>query len=114
MSIDEILKKLEELAQKVHTLEQSSQEKRRPSVFVKMDVQDLNVEKLHLDDLAFHLDHLDIQELSGMLNLGNVFSPHVHPKSKSQSRLKKTKKDDIEVKIDGKPVPYTINQGKDV
>ncbi|NTU28296.1 hypothetical protein HPX95_19355 [Bacillus tequilensis] len=114
MNIEEILKKLEKLAQKVHMLEQSSQEERRPTIFVKMDVQDLNVEKLHLDDLAFHLDHLDVQELSGMLNLGNVFSPQVHPKAESQSRVEKTKKDDIEVKIDGKPVPYTINQGKGV
>lgn len=114
MDQDNLINKLEELYQKVDTLEKFIQDKNSPSIIIKMDVKDLHLQELKLEELAFHLEKLDIKELSGMLNLGNTFSPAVHrkPKSSTQSPKRnpqKEKKDDIKININGKSVPYTID-----
>lgn len=114
-----IMNKFEELYQKINTLEKSIHDNSNPSIIVRMDVKNLHLQELNLDELAFHLDKLDIKELSGMLNLGNTFSPMVHTKTELenpsaqkiplQQKVKKNKSDDIQVKINGKPVPYTLD-----
>ncbi|KKB75515.1 MULTISPECIES: hypothetical protein [Bacillus] len=110
MSQDDILKKLDELSQKIDTLETSLNHRSHPSLFLKMDVKDLHLQELNLEEFAFHLDNIEIKDLSGMLNMGNVFSPYIHPKPKRPPHQKKKRKtDEIEVKINGKAVPYTIN-----
>jgi hypothetical protein len=114
-----ILLKIDELFKKMNHLEKSLQEKSTPPIIVKMDVKDLHLQELKLEELAFHLDKLDIKELSGMLNLGNTFSPIVHrkplPKKRTAEENQKKKEDkqqgktqEIEVNINGKQVPYTI------
>jgi anion-transporting ArsA/GET3 family ATPase len=119
MDQENVMNKLEELFQKVKLLEQSIQAKSNPPIIVKVDVKDLHLNELNLEELAFHLDKLDIKEISGMLNLGNTFSPRVHPKSKpkhpstqenpQQEEEEKNKADEIQVNINHKPVPYTIS-----
>ena len=84
MDHEKMIDKLEELVQKINLLEESIHKKSNPPIIVKVDVKDLHLNELTLEELSFHLDKLDIKEISGMLNLGNTFSPRVHPKSKSK------------------------------
>lgn len=44
---------------------------------VDITVENLHVEQANLERLVFHLDSLDIQDLSGALNLGNNFGVKV-------------------------------------
>jgi hypothetical protein len=109
-----VMNKIEELFQKFNNLEKSIQEKTPPSIIVKMDVKDLHLQELKLEELAFHLEKLDIKELSGMLNLGNTFSPTVHRKPKSNNHSikatpQKERSNEIKININGKSVPYTID-----
>ncbi|QQZ08454.1 hypothetical protein [Heyndrickxia vini] len=110
-----IIKQIEELSKKIYAFEKILQEKSTASIHVQIDIQDLHLKELNLEELAFHLDKLDIQDLSGMLNLGNTFSPTVHAKMKTKkSTSKQQKKEkDIEIKINGKPTPYSIKNGKE-
>jgi hypothetical protein len=116
MDQDYLMNKLEELLQKFNALEKSIEDKSNPSIIVKIDVKDLHLQELKLEELAFHLEKLDIKELSGMLNLGNTFSPVVQrkPKAKRSSvqgkpQSKEDSKTDIQININGKSVPYTMD-----
>lgn len=40
-------------------------------------IEHMQIDQAYLDELVFRLDSLDIQELSGSLNLGNNFHPKV-------------------------------------
>src|SRR4051794_23569432 len=124
MDQEKMINKLEELVQKINLLEESIHKKSNPPIIVKVDVKDLHLNELNLEELAFHLDHLDIKEMSGMLNLGNTFSPHVHPKSKRkhpssqenpehQEEEEKNHSNEIQVNINHKSVPFTITKGKE-
>jgi seryl-tRNA synthetase len=114
MDQDNLLNKLDELYKKINTLEKSVHEQKQPSITIHLDVKDLHLQELKLDELAFHLDKIDIKELSGMLNLGNTFSPSVHRKAKTKTnspkdKPRKEKRDEIKVNINGKSVPYKID-----
>lgn len=116
MEKEKILIKLTELSQKVIELEKFLQhQENHPPIIINMDIKDLHLQELNLDELAFHLEKLDIRELSGMLNLGNTFSPHVHPKQKSpsspniksrQMNAMDERREAIEIRINGKRIPY--------
>ncbi len=60
-----------------------------PEKSVQVTVESLHVDKATLESLVFRMDSLDIQELSGSLNLGNNFgqAPDRHTKSVSQVRF---------------------------
>ncbi|WP_338472384.1 hypothetical protein R4Z10_06455 [Niallia sp. XMNu-256] len=118
------MNKIEELVEKIKLLETAIDNKRNPPIIVKVDVKDLHLNKLTLEELAFHLDKLDIKEISGMLNLGNTFSPRIHPKSKDKQPSSKENREpqeeeerndfnEIQVTINYQSVPYTITEGKD-
>ena len=126
MDQEKMMNKLEELVQKINLLEKSIHKKSNPPIIVKVDVKDLHLNELTLEELAFHLDKLDIKEISGMLNLGNTFSPRVHPKSKPKRKHPSSQENpehqeeeerndfnEIQVNINHKSVPYTITEGKD-
>lgn len=124
MDYEEIINKLEELVQKINLLEKSISKKSNPPIIVNVDVKDLHLNELTLEELSFHLDQLDIKEISGMLNLGNTFSPRVHPKSKQkhpssqedsehQEEEERDDFDEIQVNINHKSVPFTITKGKE-
>ncbi|WP_066265170.1 hypothetical protein [Heyndrickxia acidicola] len=113
-----LMESLEKLTKKVNALEKSLQNN-HAKVQVQVDIQEFNLKELNLEELAFHLDKLDIQELSGMLNLGNTFSPMVTRK-KSEEKAKRRQPNplnknnkEIKINISGKPVPYSFNSGKD-
>lgn len=115
---DTLINKLEKLYEKVDTLEKSIHDHNTP-IMIHLNVKDLHLQELNLEELAFHLDKLDIKELSGMLNLGNTFSPTVHKKaghkrsssqhSPSREKGKDNSLEDIQIFINGKRVPYTID-----
>ncbi|WP_026692310.1 hypothetical protein [Peribacillus kribbensis] len=122
MDEETVLNKLDELYQKINQLEQSIPDKNTPTIIIKLDVKDLHLQELKLEELAFHLEKLDIQDLSGMLNLGNTFSPVVHRKPDANSEspssqsdpqeyedMEKEKIHDIDIKINGKSMPFTID-----
>lgn len=138
MDYEDIINKIEELVQKVDLLEKSISIKSNPPIIVNVDVKDLHLNELTLEELSFHLDQLDIKEISGMLNLGNTFSPRVHPKSKpkhkhptsqensehqehpsseenSEHQEEEERNDfnEIQVNINHKSVPFTITKGKE-
>lgn len=126
MDYEELINKLEELVQKINLLEKSISKKSNPPIIVNVDVKDLHLNELTLEELSFHLDQLDIKEISGMLNLGNTFSPRVHPKSKQkhkhpssledsehQEEEERNDFDEIQVNINHKSVPFTITKGKE-
>ena len=127
MDQEKMMNKIEELVEKINLLETSIHKKKNPPIIVKVDVKDLHLNEFTLEELAFHLDQLDIKEISGMLNLGNTFSPRIHPKSKQQKPPSSKEKpeahsqeeeerndfNDIQVTINHQSVPYTITEGKD-
>jgi len=121
MENDAIIKAVDSLLKRVNELEQLLKNKENTSIQVQVDIQEFNLQELSLEELAFHLDKLDIKELSGMLNLGNTFSPKILGKNKSISSVKKRKKtedkkstnEDIQIHINGKSIPYTLHNRKD-
>jgi hypothetical protein len=126
MDHENMINKLEELVQKINLLEETISKKSNPPIIVKMDVKDLHLNELTLEELSFHLDQLDIKEISGMLNLGNTFSPRVHPKTKPKRKHPSSQENpehqeeeernhfnEIQVKINHKSVPFTITKGKE-
>lgn len=120
MEIVDLINKIDELHQKMNRFEERVQDRNDSSIIVHIDVKDIHLQELNLEELAFHLDKLDIKELSGMLNLGNTFSPVNQTKGKPESTPSPKKNpnkkqtdvkqsDDIKVIINGKPVSYTIS-----
>ncbi|MDK2599679.1 hypothetical protein QO179_12455 [Bacillus stercoris] len=109
MSIDEVLKKLEELAQKVHTLEQSSGET-HPFCFCEdgctgIECREAAFRRFSVSSRSPGCTGAKRDAESWQRILSSC-SSEIH----IAVSIKENKKDDIEVKIDGKPVPYTINQ----
>jgi hypothetical protein len=65
---DESKQRLDELVQAIKEVLERVSEHR-----VQVNVQSLHVDKASLEQLSFRLDRIDIDELSGSLNLGNNF-----------------------------------------
>ncbi|WP_053360801.1 hypothetical protein [Bacillus sp. FJAT-27251] len=120
MEQEKMMHTLEKLADKINSLEASIHDRTNPPIIVKVDVKELHLNELTLEELAFHLDKLDIKEISGMLNLGNTFSPRVHPKSKPKQPpshenpepREEEELNEIQVQVNHKSVPYTITEEK--
>lgn len=55
---------------------------------VQVTVESLHVDQATLENLTFRLDSLDIQELSGSLNLGNNFGQMPNPGTKSTNQVR--------------------------
>lgn len=70
---------LHEVLDALQRMERSLAEIRREGVrgHVDITVENLKVDQANLERLVFHLDSLDIQDLSGALNLGNNFGVKV-------------------------------------
>lgn len=70
-----ITTQLQTLAEQVQSLAEKLDHVRseRPGV----TIEHMQIDQAYLDELIFRLDSLDIQELSGSLNLGNNFHPKV-------------------------------------
>lgn len=81
--VDELYKEIKELKQTIQSLQGKHVEYHIH--FDQVDIHDPNLEQL-----TFQLDHLDIDELSGALNLGNNFGVQVKPKGSTKPELSKT------------------------
>ncbi|MDP9728244.1 hypothetical protein FY534_07100 [Alicyclobacillus sp. TC] len=53
----------------------------------RVNIQELHINEANFDELIFKLESIDVQELSGSLNLGNNFSPRVVQSPKSIENL---------------------------
>ena len=121
MMAENISEILNSFAIRMDRLEKVLQDKPDARIHFEIRIQDLHLNELNLEELAFHLDRLDIKELSGMLNLGNTFSPNLQPRGKtreqgSESALTLPESDhsqDIQILINGDPVEYSVMDGKD-
>jgi hypothetical protein len=68
-SLAELLHRLEQLER---SMLQTAEKKNQPQTY-HITIEHLEIHSPRLDSLTFSLDALDIQELSGVLNLGNNF-----------------------------------------
>jgi len=87
----------------------------KPSIY-HISIEELNIHDSNLKELSFQLKSIDINELSGSLNIGNNFGARIN-RQKSQTSMKnKTNKgkskfeDEIEVKVNNQPIPFTIEK----
>ena len=121
MNENALINILQNIEKRLSSLERNLNElSKRTAHSSHLDIK--NVQTLNLDKLSYHLDHIDVKELSGTLNIGNTFPPQ---KSQYQSGGKKNKKtssksqyygvknkeeesSEISVKINGKSVPYRL------
>lgn len=80
--IEDIGQQLTELTQYLRTLSERADQR------IHVNVESLHVDQASLEKLIFQLDNLDIQELSGSLNLGNNFGkPGTNTVKRSQAGL---------------------------
>lgn len=74
-SVDELYREI------IHLQKQILEAQKKP-VEYHLHFDHVEVNNPKLDELTFRLDELDIEELSGALNLGNNFGVNVHPPKK--------------------------------
>jgi len=74
----------------------------------------VNIHDPHLEELSFKLKSLDINDLSGVLNIGNNFGTNVQHQKKDHThngkRNGKKVVDDIAIKINQKPIKFTFHE----
>lgn len=75
---------MEELYQEIIDLQKQILEAQTKPVEYHLHFDHVEVNHPKLDELTFRLDELDIEELSGALNLGNNFGVSVQPNKKPQ------------------------------
>ncbi|HAQ06299.1 MAG TPA: hypothetical protein DCR24_01710 [Bacillus bacterium] len=78
MNDSELIKLIQGINEKIETIMGTGKQE------YHFHIEKVMIETLQLDELSYHLDKIDVKELSGMLNLGNSFSPSVES-TKSQS-----------------------------
>ncbi|CAG7600998.1 hypothetical protein PAESOLCIP111_00445 [Paenibacillus solanacearum] len=115
-----LLHLLQRLEQRLARIESKVNELSAQSVQPSFHIDVMNVQTLNLEKLSYHLDHIDIKEVSGMLNIGNnaIAKPADHsplqksdnPGPQNKDPLANTNEStpDISVKINGKSVPFTL------
>jgi hypothetical protein len=84
MDNQELIKMIQHLNEKMDSMQKNE---------YHFHIDKLTVEHLQLEELAYHLEKIDIKELSGMMNLGNMFNPELKT-VKSQSNKPFEKKSD--------------------
>lgn len=97
-------KLLQEISERIAKLEEDIEKIKESSVYY-ISVDKLNIDKL--DNIIFHLDELDIKNLSGALNIGNNFDikkekdngKEDDKKKKNKEKRKENKHDDCKVKF---------------
>jgi ribosomal protein L12E/L44/L45/RPP1/RPP2 len=90
MKEQDLLNKLQEIQMELSSLSNKiTTENQIGKNTIHLHIQHVSIESLQLDELAYHLDSIDIKELSGMLNLGNSFSPKIMDASSKQKNSEK-------------------------
>ncbi|MEE3895373.1 hypothetical protein [Priestia megaterium] len=126
---EKVLNILQNIEKRLTDLEKNMNELSKKTVHsFHLDIK--NVQTLNLDELSYYLEHIDVKELSGTLNIGNTFPSQtnqyqapvkkgkkitndsdVNRKSGSQNNKAKNKEkgpSEISVKINERSVPYTL------
>lgn len=81
--------KLRNLKNKIQVFEKKLEQLSDKGMDNHVVIKDLTLDHPVVEKLTFHLDKLQLKEVSGALNLGNNFGVNVRPKSqKSQSKPK--------------------------
>lgn len=84
---------LEEIIERLKNIEESMS-KLKDSPYIKtVNIRQLTVEKPNVEKLTFKLDKLDVEEVSGALNLGNNFGTRVN----QQPDINEKKQEDINI-----------------
>src|SRR4051794_26347972 len=85
---EKVLNILETIEKRLTNLERNMNEFSKRMVHsLHLDIK--NVQTLNLDELSYYLEHIDVKELSGTLNIGNTFPSQA---SQFQAPRKKGKK----------------------
>lgn len=71
---------LHNIEERLNHLEQSLNKVTEEGFKNNIQIDTLHVDNVTLDKFEFRFDQLDIEEVSGALNLGNNFGVRVHPK----------------------------------
>ncbi|MCP1451331.1 hypothetical protein [Priestia megaterium] len=126
---EKVLNILQNIEKRLTDLEKNMNELSKKTVHsFHLDIK--NVQTLNLDELSYYLEHIDVKELSGTLNIGNTLPSQtnqyqapgkkgkkikndsdVNRKSGSQNNKAKNKEkgpSEISVKINERSVPYTL------
>ncbi|AXI28868.1 hypothetical protein CIB87_07540 [Priestia megaterium] len=126
---EKVLNILQNIEKRLTDLEKNMNELSKKTVHsFHLDIK--NIETLNLDELSYYLEHIDVKELSGTLNIGNTFPSQtnqyqvarkkgektanesdVNRKSGSQNHKAKNKEkgpSEISVKINERSVPYKL------
>ncbi|MYL20216.1 hypothetical protein GLW04_09985 [Halobacillus litoralis] len=83
-------KKTQDLEKQIEELKAALQQVKGRPIEYHIHIDHVTIKEPSLEQLTFQLDQLDIEELSGALNLGNNFGVHVKPKDSSAPRLRQT------------------------
>ncbi|QTL51462.1 MULTISPECIES: hypothetical protein [Priestia] len=126
---EKVLNILQNIEKRLTSLEKNVNELSDKTVHsLHLDIR--NVQTLNLDELSYYLEHIDVKELSGTLNIGNTFPSQTNQyqeprkkgktttngskgnqKSGSQNNKAKDKEkgpSEISVKINERSVPYRL------
>jgi len=80
----ELYDRLEPLSEQMRNVDAS---KAMPSdARIEISVQELHVQEVKLEELAFRMDSISIDDLSGSFNLGNNFAGKLGPRSGKKKR----------------------------
>jgi hypothetical protein len=132
---EKVLNILQNIEKRLTDLEKNMNELSKKTVHsFHLDIK--NVQTLNLDELSYYLEHIDVKELSGTLNIGNTFPAQtnqyqaprkkgekttndsdVNRKSGSQNNKAKNKEkgpSEISVKINERSVPYTLTHTEEM
>jgi len=85
-------KNIENLTARIDMLYHAIEKIHHRQLVETINIEQLTIESPTVDNLTFRLDKLDIEELSGALNLGNNFGTKVEQKQKKDvQRISKTR-----------------------
>ncbi|MEH7132456.1 hypothetical protein, partial [Priestia megaterium] len=131
-SMDEkVLNILQNIEKRLTDLEKNMNELSKKTVHsFHLDIK--NVQTLNLDELSYYLEHIDVKELSGTLNIGNTFPSQTNQYQAPGKKGKKTTNEsdvsrksgsqnnkekgpsEISVKINERSVPYTLTHTEEM
>ena len=103
--------------QRIEKLEKLIEELSEKTFEYHINIEKLDIHNPKLDELTFQLDTIDVEELSGALNVGNNFGIQVHQKDKNKALKSKHKSelagsDDQKKEETARSEGFTMNQNR--
>ncbi|RXJ04326.1 hypothetical protein DS745_02780 [Anaerobacillus alkaliphilus] len=100
----EVKKEVPSFQDIIEELKRRETEKKHITININIqEIKEINIQEFYLDQLSYHLDRLDIKDLSGALNLGNNFGGRV-VKGIEKSKPKAS----FSVVVNGKNIPFKV------